>query len=553
MLLNELLLCLLVLLTFLGIQAKGSKIIICENDVGTLECNCMYKIRVLSALYGRMQPGNVYCPHSSIVTVGCSTDVLIAIASTCNGTKTCTIRASNVYDDPCPGTFKYMEVEYECLKPEDTLTIVCPDDVFECADTLLNVAKITWKPAQVVDAMRRKLETTHSISNGSFLSTGEIFINVTTNDSGCYDVASCSFSVFVDEGVVASLNIDDPDHPYSIAFDNISIHLGFNYTGQLTVVAVFWEYPFLLTPQLTENVERNVSYYLNSGLLSIATYHEVDGEINPTSVEYEIHMLKADEMLIESLKLRNINLAVVCGFVDLEMQEWSTSGCYVVYVNDTKVLCKCNHLTSFGILMQVTSYEPNSQHTKALSTLTNIGLILSITLLIITEIVYMINKSLWKSLRNNIHKNLIGNMLAFYVLFLVGIDKVDDTKICKVIAICLHLLLMNIFFWMLGEAVFLVFKVIYTTPSPHNKLRNYMICCYISSIIIIVPAATFAYDLYGNNDYCWLDKDLSWIIVAPALIIIVYDGAYYHGSYYLSSSWNKRASIGKQKARLQTA
>ncbi|XP_071944567.1 adhesion G-protein coupled receptor D1-like [Antedon mediterranea] len=186
-------------------------------------------------------------------------------------------------------------------------------------------------------------------------------------------------------------------------------------------------------------------------MLSVSAYDVNENPIN-TNVDYIIQVLETDQQLVESLKLMNYNSTYVCGFIDLETQEWSTSGCYVAITDVT--VCRCNHLTSFAVLMQVTSYE----------------------------------------------------------IF------------CKFTSVALHLLLMNIFFWMFGEAVFLVFKVVYRTPSRYNRLRNYMLFCYLVPVILVSPVAIVMYDSYGN-DYCWLDTELTWIILIPASLLVLFSMA----------------------------
>ncbi|XP_071944568.1 adhesion G protein-coupled receptor L2-like [Antedon mediterranea] len=573
----------LTLYTCYSVEASRNKII-CEGKTDELRCNCSKTIVVESANYGRTEPDH-FCNDERTSDTNCINDVLTNITDRCNHYDECIIESSNAFVDKCKGTYKYMNITYECTSTVVTAFIECPNNVTECADYILNEAYVTWEPAEVFHIEAGEFETTHE--NGSLFPIGETLVNVTTKIVGCDDTISCSFSVFVEDcypvsachsnnktsavcivnfskqpnigaaftefeiansaveldtivqhsreitemdsleidnanlkGIVSIVTVVDTDnYSTSLTFSNISLNLGFNYIGEVTIVALFWEYDFLRTPQLSENITSN-EVYLHSGLLSISTY-DVNNTAVDTRVEYTIQVLETDDDLIESVMSMNYNVTYVCGFINLNSQNWSTSGCYVVNINVTWAVCRCDHLTSFGVLMQVTSYETESIHEEALSALTTIGLIMSIILLTITETVYVLLKGLWKSLRNNIHKNLIANMIAFYTLFLIGIDKIEYTIFCKVTSVCLYLLLMNIFFWMFGEAVFLAFKVIYRTPSRHNRLRNYILFCYLVPVILVTPVAIFKYDSYGN-DYCWLDTQSNWCIVFPASIIILF-------------------------------
>uniref|UniRef100_A0A3P8PCJ2 SUEL-type lectin domain-containing protein n=1 Tax=Astatotilapia calliptera TaxID=8154 RepID=A0A3P8PCJ2_ASTCA len=47
---------------------------------------------------------NAHCPNPTT-----------KVADSCNGKSSCIIEASNsVFGDPCPGTYKYLEVAYDC-------------------------------------------------------------------------------------------------------------------------------------------------------------------------------------------------------------------------------------------------------------------------------------------------------------------------------------------------------------------------------------------------------------------------------------------------------
>ncbi|XP_033125991.1 rhamnose-binding lectin-like [Anneissia japonica] len=90
--------------------------IICEHDTDNLTCDSMYTIRVRTAIYGRMHLGVVYCDYSSTGNTNCSIDVFQDISGKCDGKNRCTITASNGnYGDPCVGTYKYLNIEYECM------------------------------------------------------------------------------------------------------------------------------------------------------------------------------------------------------------------------------------------------------------------------------------------------------------------------------------------------------------------------------------------------------------------------------------------------------
>ena len=89
---------------------------VCEHETLSIECPEGHRIKVNSALYGRQLGGNV-CPHNSIKTTDCAAPTsLEVVKDECAGKQSCEVKASNgVFDDPCVGTFKYLEVDYTCI------------------------------------------------------------------------------------------------------------------------------------------------------------------------------------------------------------------------------------------------------------------------------------------------------------------------------------------------------------------------------------------------------------------------------------------------------
>ena len=93
---------------------RSPAVTICEGNKATISCNNGKKINVLEASYGR-HDGHT-CPHPSIQTTNCHAgNSLSVVQSTCNNQDSCLLDSSNsVFGDPCVGTYKYLEVKYQC-------------------------------------------------------------------------------------------------------------------------------------------------------------------------------------------------------------------------------------------------------------------------------------------------------------------------------------------------------------------------------------------------------------------------------------------------------
>ncbi|OWF53527.1 L-rhamnose-binding lectin CSL3 [Mizuhopecten yessoensis] len=91
--------------------AAKETIHVCEGDEKIITCD--RGIEVVSARYGRFD--RVTCLHTAMSKVGCFDEVLAKILSKCEGKATCALSPSNTeYGDPCPGTFKYLKVQFNC-------------------------------------------------------------------------------------------------------------------------------------------------------------------------------------------------------------------------------------------------------------------------------------------------------------------------------------------------------------------------------------------------------------------------------------------------------
>lgn len=88
----------------------------CEGEEMKLDC-AAGNIRIVEAIFGRTEGSNV-CSSTKIKTVECrSTTSETIVKSVCDGKRNCSITVLNnvLGGDPCPGTYKYLNVTFTCL------------------------------------------------------------------------------------------------------------------------------------------------------------------------------------------------------------------------------------------------------------------------------------------------------------------------------------------------------------------------------------------------------------------------------------------------------
>uniref|UniRef100_A0A3Q3MHK0 SUEL-type lectin domain-containing protein n=1 Tax=Mastacembelus armatus TaxID=205130 RepID=A0A3Q3MHK0_9TELE len=91
----------------------------CEHSLAHLQCAEEQVLSVYSADYGRHEQTtcSYKVPATELQNTDCSGPTS-KVADSCNGKNSCIIRVSNsVFGDSCPGTYKYLELAYNCEYP----------------------------------------------------------------------------------------------------------------------------------------------------------------------------------------------------------------------------------------------------------------------------------------------------------------------------------------------------------------------------------------------------------------------------------------------------
>ena len=60
------------------------------------------------------------------------------------------------------------------------------------------------------------------------------------------------------------------------------------------------------------------------------------------------------ELTLRHLQVDNVTNGR-CAFWDIKRSDWSTAGCETVSSNRTHTVCRCNHLTNFAVLMDISN------------------------------------------------------------------------------------------------------------------------------------------------------------------------------------------------------
>ncbi|XP_002730587.1 rhamnose-binding lectin-like [Saccoglossus kowalevskii] len=128
-----------------AVKTVGVVTITCYND-SPMVLDCSDKIiHINTANYGRTD-GASTCPHTHVSDTDCHSPTSLSVVQTyCEGRSFCSVplEGATFGPDPCHGTYKYLEVDYECVTPiPDVVEVGCfntntdddPIESLECRD-----------------------------------------------------------------------------------------------------------------------------------------------------------------------------------------------------------------------------------------------------------------------------------------------------------------------------------------------------------------------------------------------------------------------------------
>ncbi|PIK48777.1 hypothetical protein BSL78_14343, partial [Apostichopus japonicus] len=165
-------------------------------------------------------------------------------------------------------------------------------------------------------------------------------------------------------------------------------------------------------------------------------------------------------MVDEGSNETDVTIEFVCVFWDYnptndEGGKWSEEGCRMVSTNDTEIVCACNHLTSFAVLVRFSSDIEESPYHVVLSVITIIGCVISIIGLSFTLVVMLLIRSVRIKQQTHVHFNLCLALLGLYLSFLLGVDRTDIPGVCKAMTSLIYFFCLSSVAWMSVEAFYI--------------------------------------------------------------------------------------------------
>ncbi|KAF3846868.1 hypothetical protein F7725_003946 [Dissostichus mawsoni] len=190
---------------------------------------------------------------------------------------------------------------------------------------------------------------------------------------------------------------------------------------------------------------------------------------------------------------------------------WDSDGCeFVSDINDT-VTCRCDHLTSFSILMS-TGYVWKAITKNSTAFMRHVSIINTALSLLIADICFIIGAAIADNPAENPEKNN----------FNVPVDS------CSTATFFMHFFYLAVFFWMLVSGLLLFYRtvMVFSHMSKSVMLAIGFLLGYGCPLIIAVVTVAVTAPGEGyitNKEACWLNWEQTRALLAfviPALSIV---------------------------------
>ncbi|XP_032696700.1 adhesion G-protein coupled receptor G2 isoform X5 [Lontra canadensis] len=233
-------------------------------------------------------------------------------------------------------------------------------------------------------------------------------------------------------------------------------------------------------------------------------------------------------------------LTVRCVFWDLGRNGgrggWSSDGCSVKDRKQNETVCTCSHLTSFGVLLDLSRTSLPPSQMMALTFITYIGCGLSSIFLSVTLVTYLAFEKLRRDYPSKILIQLCAALLLLNLVFLLDswIALYDMRGLCISVAVFLHYFLLVSFTWMGLEAfhMYLALVKVFNTYIRKYILKfcivGWGVPAVVVTIVLAISPNNYGLGSYGKfpngspDDFCWINSNAVFYITVVGYFCVIF-------------------------------
>ncbi|KAJ8396174.1 hypothetical protein AAFF_G00020410 [Aldrovandia affinis] len=234
----------------------------------------------------------------------------------------------------------------------------------------------------------------------------------------------------------------------------------------------------------------------------------------------------------------------VCVFWDFSIKNgtggWNSNGCTVSpESNGFKTICHCNHLTHFGILMDISgsTAQIDAQNTKILTFITYIGCGISAIFSAATLLTYIAFEKLRRDYPSKILMNLSTSLLFLNMVFLLDgwLASIEMEGLCIAVAVFLHYFLLTSFTWMGLESVHMYIALV---KVFNTYIRRYILkFCIVGwglpaaivAIVVAIDRKSYGKEFYGkdengqgSSEFCWIRSQVVFYVTCVGYFSVIF-------------------------------
>uniref|UniRef100_A0A8C9DJ94 Adhesion G-protein coupled receptor G2 n=1 Tax=Prolemur simus TaxID=1328070 RepID=A0A8C9DJ94_PROSS len=238
-----------------------------------------------------------------------------------------------------------------------------------------------------------------------------------------------------------------------------------------------------------------------------------------------------------TVTLKHINpsqddVTVKCVFWDLGRNGgaggWSSNGCSVKDRKLNETVCTCSHLTSFGVLLDLSRTSILPAEMMALTFITYIGCGLSSIFLSVTLVTYIAFEKIRRDYPSKILIQLCAALLLLNLVFLLDswIALYKMRGLCISVAVFLHYFLLVSFTWMGLEAFHMYLALV---KVFNTYIRKYILkFCVVGWIVLTISPDNYGLGSYGKfpngspDDFCWINSNAVFYITVVGYFCVIF-------------------------------
>ncbi|XP_051732521.1 adhesion G-protein coupled receptor G6 isoform X20 [Ctenopharyngodon idella] len=234
----------------------------------------------------------------------------------------------------------------------------------------------------------------------------------------------------------------------------------------------------------------------------------------------------------------------LCVFWDFNLKNrtggWNSEGCLVSpESNSNRTVCLCNHLTHFGILMDISgaSAQIDEKNNRVLTFITYIGCGISAIFSAATLLTYIAFEKLRRDYPSKILMNLSTSLLFLNMVFLLDgwLASYDIEGLCVTVAVFLHFFLLTSFTWMGLESIHMYIALV---KVFNTYIRRYILkFCIVGwgvpaaivGIVLAVSKNSYGKKYYGKaengqgtSEFCWINSPVVFYVTCVGYFSMIF-------------------------------